>query len=85
VQEGAVELEREDLAPGGRQRDGERAEPGTDLQDAVARSDPGVGDDRAREVRVDQEVLPERLGWPDAVSLGEVAEGGPAEPARLTR
>jgi hypothetical protein len=54
-----------------RQRDRDRAEPGPDLQDAVARAHPGVGDEGAGEVRVGEEVLSEGLRGADPVALGE--------------
>ena len=79
--EGPVELDGEHVGAGVGDRDGERAEPGPDLHHSVARRHTGVGDDRAREVRIDQEVLAERLRGADAVAGGEVADRAGAEPA----
>jgi hypothetical protein len=54
----------------------------------IAGADARVGDDGPREVRVDQEMLAERLRGPDAVPIREFADGRRAErrrPAGLTR
>jgi hypothetical protein len=85
VGEPAVELEREDLTSSIGQRDRQRPESRADLQDAVTRPDTRVRDDRARQVRIDEEVLPEGLGRPDPVALCEGAQRRTAEAARLTR
>ena len=71
-----------------RQRDGERSEAGADLDHAIAGADARVGHDRSGEVRVDQEVLAERLRRADAVASGKVADRRRPErrrPADLTR
>jgi hypothetical protein len=67
----AVELHGQHVAPGLAERDGDRAEPGPDLDDAVTTAHAGVGDDRAGQIRVGDEVLPERLRRADPVTLGE--------------
>jgi hypothetical protein len=69
----AIQLDRHHLASGLGEGDGEGAESGTHLHDPVPRADTGVGDDRAGQVGVDQEVLPERLRGPDPVTAGEVS------------
>jgi hypothetical protein len=69
--EPAVELDGEHLGSRLGERDRERPQPGTDLEDAVAGTDAGVGDDRPGEVRVGKEVLSERLRRRDPVTDGE--------------
>jgi len=54
--------------------DGERPEPRADLDDERSRGGAGVGRDRARQVRIDEEVLAERLGRPDLEPFGERAD-----------
>jgi hypothetical protein len=80
----SVELDREDVGAGRRQGDGERAEPGADLDDPVTGPDAGVRDDRARQVGIDQEVLTQRLGGPDAVPAGEISDRSGTEPRGWT-
>jgi hypothetical protein len=75
-QQRTVQLDGDDVAPGVGQRERQRAEPRTDLEDGVAGADAGIEDDRAREVRIGEEVLTERSGRGDAVPLGEGSEGG---------
>ena len=66
---------------GRRERQRERAQPGADLDDAIARAGTRLGGDRPREVRVDQEVLTERLGRLDAVARRQLADGAGPEAA----
>ena len=67
-QQRPVELDREHaVGPGVGQRDRERPEARADLDHLHARADPGVARDRPRQVRVEQEVLAERLGRSDRV------------------
>jgi hypothetical protein len=68
--EPAVELDREDPASRLGEGNRQRAEAGTDLQDRVVRTDARIGDDRAGEVGIDEEVLAERPGRGDPVTLG---------------
>ena len=56
----AVDLDGGDRGARLRQRQRERAEPGADLDDAVARTDPGEPGDAPDGVRIDDEVLAER-------------------------
>jgi hypothetical protein len=65
----AIEFDREHVVDGGRERHGERSESRADLDNVV----PPANEirDRAREVRIDQKVLTERPGRPDAVSTRE--------------
>jgi hypothetical protein len=74
-----IELDREDLGPRARERDGERAEPGANLDDRYTRRGARIGGDRAREVRIGEEVLPEALRRPDAVACGQRADLGQPE------
>ena len=71
-QQRSIELDRQH-ALGARvgQRRRQRPEPRPDLDHAHPRPDPGVARDRAGEVRIQQEVLAERLGRADRVRLGE--------------
>jgi hypothetical protein len=75
-QQRAVELDREDLGAGPGERDREGPEPSPDLEDAVTEPDARVARDRAREVRIDQEMLAERLRRDDPVPAGEPSERG---------
>jgi hypothetical protein len=75
----SIELDREHVRPGRRERDRERTEPGADLDDVITGVEVGIGDDGTGEVRVDQEVLAEGLGGADAVSARELADGGGSE------
>ena len=78
--EAAIELNREHLRAGRGERQRERPEPGADLNHAIASGDAGVGGDRARQVRIDQEVLAERLRGADAVTPGELPDRAGAQP-----
>ena len=85
MDEARVGFDREDVTARLGERDGERSEAAPDLQDAVAGTDAGVRDDRAREVGVGEEVLAERLGRADAVTGGEILQRGAAETPAVTR
>jgi hypothetical protein len=76
-----VGLDREHACTGVAERHRERPESGADLEHAVAGSDAGVGDDRASEVRVGEEVLAEPLRGPEAVAGGEILQVRAAEAA----
>ena len=64
-----------------RERQRQGAEPGADLDHAVALAHLRRAGDPAREVRVDQEVLTERLRRVQAVVRGEPPDRGRAETA----
>jgi hypothetical protein len=68
----AIELERDHLRTGLRERDGERSDTGADLEHAVVGTDVGKAHDLAREVRVGEEVLPQRPARSAVVSGEEV-------------
>jgi hypothetical protein len=74
-----VELDREHHGAGRRKGDGQRAEPRSQLHHAIRWTDPGVARDRAGEVRIDQEMLPEGLRGTDAVPGRELPEGPGAQ------
>jgi hypothetical protein len=78
-----VELDRENdgARVGESQREGSQPRP--DLHDPLPRSHDREGGDPAGEVRIGQEVLAQGLGRADPVSLGEVAQRGPAEARAL--
>jgi hypothetical protein len=76
-----VELDRADTRARLRERQRERAHPGSDLDDAIAWTGTRLGGDRPGQVRVDQEVLTERFGWLDAVARGQLADGSGPEAA----
>ena len=82
--QGAIELEGQNLGARPCEGDGERTEPSTDLHDTVAGPDLRVGDDRACEVRVREEVLAERLRRADPVTIRELLQRGAPETS-LTR
>jgi non-ribosomal peptide synthetase component F len=77
----SVELDRADARARLRERQRERAHPGSDLDDAIAGTGTRLGGDRPGQVRVDQEVLTERFGWLDAVARGQLADGSGPEAA----
>ena len=80
--ETTVTFDREDPTPRVGQRDRERAEPGTDLEDGVAGTDACIRDDRASEVRIGQEVLTQPFRRPDPMPRGEILQRGAPEPLR---
>src|SRR5699024_326226 len=53
-----VDLDGRDTVPGLEQTEGERAQPGADLDDVRGILEAGGGDDRAHGIGVDDEVLP---------------------------
>jgi hypothetical protein len=65
------------MADGGCERHGERPEPRADLDDVVGRAD--ELSDRSPQIRIDQEILAQRPGRPDAVSPRERSDRGGAE------
>jgi hypothetical protein len=69
-----VELDRGDATAGVRERQGERAEAGADLDHRIPRTNARVQDDGTGEVRVREEVLTERLRGPDVEAVGERPE-----------
>ena len=81
----AVGLDRQDRAPAAASATVSQAQARADLEDALAGRDAGVGDDRAGEVRVGEEMLAESLRGPESVAGGEVLQVRAAEAAGLTR
>jgi hypothetical protein len=79
-----VGLDREHARPRAGERDRERPQAGTDLEDAVAGADARVRDDRAGEVRVGEEMLAEPLRGTEAVPGGERLQVRAAKAARFT-
>ncbi len=77
-----IHLDGEYVGAGLGERSRERAEAGADLDDVIARTDAGIGRDRASEVRIDQEMLSERSLRPDAVPVGERTQRARAERSR---
>ncbi len=74
-QQGPVELDREDLRRTGvGEGDGQGAHPGADLDHTSPGDHAGVGGDGAGEVRIQEEVLAQRLGGIDAEAGGPLAE-----------
>jgi hypothetical protein len=65
------------MADRGCERHGQRSEPRADLDDVVR----GANElsDRSRQIRIDQEILTERPGRPDAVPPRERSDRGGAE------
>jgi hypothetical protein len=53
-----VDLDSGDAVPGLEQTEGERTEPGTDLDDVRGLLEAGSSDDRPHRIGVDDEVLP---------------------------
>ena len=66
-----VDLDRHDPAATSEQRQGQRPEPGPDLDDHVVGADAGGAHDAAHGVGVDDEVLPALLGGPQVELVGE--------------
>ena len=75
-----VELDRAHVRTGVGQRDGERTDAGSDLDDPLAGLQLGEADDPARGVLVGEEVLAERLRRPDPVAREELADLARASP-----
>ena len=71
--EPTVGLDRDDPLRPFREKSCQDSESGSNLQDDVARADPGIGDLPRRHARVDQEMLAERPARSDA----ELREGLP--------
>ncbi len=69
-----VDLDGRDVPATGQQREGQRAETGTDLDDDVVGPDAGQPDDLAHRVGVDDEVLAPLLRRPHPEPLGELAD-----------
>src|SRR5690606_27533604 len=67
------------------QAQGERTEPGADLEHGLTRLDTGAADDRADSVRVHDEVLAALLRGADARRLSELADipGGQEHPGAV--
>jgi hypothetical protein len=76
-----VDLDRDDVRLGLQQRERERAETGTDLEDPLARADARGAHDAANGSGVVHEVLAERLRGADPEPAGERADVGGAQQA----
>ena len=74
-----VDLDGRDVLDDRQQREGERAEARSDLDDDVVRAHPGDADDLAHRVGVDDEVLAPLLGRSHLEPLGELAHLGRPE------
>ena len=84
----SVHLDRRNRGPGRGERDGERAEAGSDLEDRVTRTDLGDPCDALDGIRVDDEVLAEGFGGMKAVlseQAGDLRPPGRLGPARAGR
>jgi hypothetical protein len=76
-----VDLDRDHATGDLEQREGERAEPGTDLDHDVVAGDGGLAHDAAHRVGVDDEVLPALLGRSQVELGGQPTHlGRPEEP-----
>ena len=69
-----VDLDGDDVGAGLEQPERQRAQPGADLDHAVALRDVGLPDDLAHRAAVEHEVLAEGLGRAHARALGELAD-----------
>jgi len=72
--ETAVDFHRGDLRTGLDQRQGERTEPGPDLDDLCPGLDPRQPGDAADRVGVDDEVLAQGAAGPQAVAVEDVSD-----------
>ena len=77
--EHVVDLDGDDPVGGLQQRQGQRAEPGADLDDDVVGPDLGGAHDPADRVGVDDEVLAALLGGAYAERGGQLADVGGAQ------
>ena len=75
-----VELDRDHVGTARVERERERTETRPDLDHPNAGTDPGVPDDRARDVRIEQEMLSERSARGDPVPVREIPELRRSEP-----
>ena len=79
-----VDLDGHDAGRRRQQPQGQRAQPGPDLEDDVVGPEAGGAHDPPDRVGVVQEVLPERLGRPQVQLLGQLADRGRTQqPVRL--
>ena len=78
-QEVAVELDGSDLGSGLDQGEGERTQPGPDLDHVVTRLDAGQSHDPPDRVGVDDEVLTEGPAGADAVAVEELLSLSPGD------
>ena len=82
--QGRVDLDRGDVGDLGQQREGQRAETRTDLDDDVVGPDAGQPHDPPDRVGVDDEVLAPLLGGAQAEAGGEVTDPRSAQKLRGT-
>ena len=82
--QGRVDLDGGDVGDLGQQREGQRAETGTDLDDHVVGPEAGQPDDPPDGVGVDDEVLAPLLGGPQAEAGGELTDPRSAQKLRGT-
>jgi hypothetical protein len=74
-----IDLDRGDVGAPIEQGQRQGAETGTDLEDMVMTADPGCRDDTANGVGVMDEVLAERLAWPEINLFSEMSYLGSTE------